>query len=81
MLRVTIEYIPSGDEKRKRTIRTMTISNASNLADVSDYLVKVTGENSAHTSSGVVRGHERKRLGVWALLSRAIRSLDLDLEG
>jgi hypothetical protein len=80
MLRVTIEYIPSGDEKRKRVIRTMTIANATNLADVSDYRIDVTGENNAHKKRGVVRGHDRKRLGAWALLSRAIRALDLDLE-
>jgi hypothetical protein len=78
MLRVTIEYIPNGDEKRKRAIRTMTISNATNLSDISDYRVDVTGEMGVHAKSGVVRGHDRTRLGAWALLSHAIRALDLE---
>lgn len=81
MLRVTVEVIPNGDESRKRPIRVMTISNMTNLADLSDYEVHVVGERHSNKKHGFVRGHERKMLGCWALIARAIRALKLDLEG
>ncbi len=81
MLRVTIEVVPNGDETKKRPIRVMTISNMSGLADMSDYEVHVVGERHANKKHGLVRGHERKKFGCWALIARAIRALKLDLEG
>jgi hypothetical protein len=81
MLRVTIEVVPKGDETRKRPIRVMNISNMSGLADLSDYEVHVVGERHVNKKHGFVRGHERKKLGCWGLVARAIRALKLDLEG
>jgi hypothetical protein len=81
MLRVTIEYVPNGDEMRRRVIRVMTITNMTNLADKSDYEVHVLGERHSQKKDGVVRGHERKKFGPWALAMRAIKALKLDLEG
>lgn len=80
MLRLTIEVIPNGDETKKRPIRVMTISNMTNLADMSDYEVHVVGERHSNKRHGFVRGHERRKLGCWALIARAIRALKLDLE-
>lgn len=81
MLRVTIEMVPNGDETRRRVVRVMTISNMTNLADMSDYEIHVLGERHSQKKDGVVRGHDRKRFGCWALVYRAIRALNLDLEG
>jgi len=81
MLRVTVELIPAGNSGKKRTIRTMEISNVTDLADISDYRVVVTGERSSDRREAVVRGHERRSWGAWRLVYRAIRALNLDLEG
>jgi hypothetical protein len=81
MLRITVEVIPNGDETRKRPIRVMTISNMSGLADKSDYEVHVVGERHTNKRHGFVRGHDRLKLGCWALVVRAIKALKLDLEG
>jgi len=81
MLRVTIEMVPSGDESRRRVVRIMTISNMTGLADVSDYEVHVAGEKRSNARHGFVRGHDRIKLGAWALVARAIKALKLDLEG
>jgi len=81
MLRVTVEYVPNGDESRKRVIRIMTISNMSGLADMSDYEVHAYSEKPSQRKEGRVRGHERRKFGAWALVSRAIKALKLDLDG
>jgi hypothetical protein len=52
MLRVTIELIPGGFSPMRKTIGSMRISNASNLAEVSDYKVDVM--EGANPSSVVV---------------------------
>jgi hypothetical protein len=80
MLRITIELIPSGNVQKKRTIRTMEISNMSDLADLSDYKVASTGERSTDKREGVIHGHERRKWGPWRLVYKAIRALNLDLE-
>lgn len=74
MLRVTIEVVPQGDESRKRTIKTMTVSNVtSRMGGVDDYECTSDGRTS------LVRGHPRLTHGAWALVYRAIRALNLDL--
>jgi hypothetical protein len=72
MLRVTIELIQQGNEQAKRTLRTMTISRAGETIDP-DYVVDIG------RAQGTVRGHHH-RAGPWALVYRAIRALNLDLE-
>lgn len=72
MIRVTVELIPQGDERAKRTIRTMTISKTEETIDAV-YLAD-TGKRRA-----TVRGH-KYRSGPWALVFRAIQALSLDME-
>ncbi|MCL8483400.1 MULTISPECIES: hypothetical protein [Bradyrhizobium] len=80
MLVVTVDLAPGGDESRRRTIATMYVSNGSNLADVSDYLVTAMEAASPLTGNpaGIVEvkvlSHERKQR-VWALLQRASEEL------
>lgn len=76
MLVVTVDLAPGGDESRRRTIATISISNESDLADVSNYLVTameaaspLTGE-CAGIAQAKVLSHARKQR-VWALLQRA----------
>jgi hypothetical protein len=65
MLRVTIELIPGGFSAIRKTIGSMRISNASNLAEVSDYNIDVMeGANPLtgsppRSGSSVVVAHAR----------------------
>ncbi|WP_018322448.1 hypothetical protein [Bradyrhizobium sp. WSM2793] len=76
MLVVTVDLAPGGDESRRRTLATMSISNESDLAEVSDYLVTAMEAASPLTGrpAGIaqtrVLSHDRKQQ-VWALLQRA----------
>ena len=76
MLRLTVELVPGGDERRARTIARMTIANISNLADISDYEFSAhEGANSiagtpARDTKGIVRQHDRRQT-VWSLVSKA----------
>ena len=72
MLRITIELIPQGNEQQKRTLRSMTITRADETMDP----VYVVYDNRRQ---GTVRGHKHRQ-GPWALLYRAIRALNLDME-
>jgi len=40
-MRVTVEICPGGDDRRKREIACIEISNVSELAETSDYVVDV----------------------------------------
>ena len=80
MLVVTVELVPSGFESMRRTIASMRISNASDLADVSDYRVEaleganpLTGD-PARTVECIVPAHARKQ-SVWALMQRACEEI------
>jgi hypothetical protein len=76
MLKVTIELLPGGFAPMWRTIASMRISNASDLADISDYVVEaVEGANPltgtpARMGSVMLYHHDRQQ-SVWALLARA----------
>jgi hypothetical protein len=76
MLRVTVVLVPDSNERRGETIARMTISNISNLADVSDYEFRthehanpVAGTPSRETT-GTVRDHDRRQT-VWSLVGKA----------
>lgn len=80
MLRITIDLVPSGFEPMSRTIATMHISNESDLADVSDYLVTameaangLTGEPAGIAECRVLAHPRRQR--VWALVQRACEKI------
>ncbi|MFB9268030.1 hypothetical protein ACFFWD_33690 [Bradyrhizobium erythrophlei] len=81
MLKVTVEILPSGATKSRRTIGRMTIGNISNLADVSDYLVSVTeGANPVAGTPPQARKfivhHHPRRQSVWKLVARVIADMD-----
>jgi hypothetical protein len=76
MLVITVEVLPGGSAWRRRRIAEMRISNLSNLADVSDYLVQaaeefnqLTGE-APRSSECLIKSHVRRQ-SVWKLLQRA----------
>ena len=76
MLVVTVDLVPGGYERRRRTIGFMQIANVSDLADVSDYAVDAT--ESANPLTGkpprnatcTVLAYDRKQ-SIWALLAKA----------
>ena len=81
MLRVTIELVPGGDERSRRSVGSMTIGNISGLADIGDYVVSVTEGHNPLTGAApldrrfVVRGHPRPQ-SVWMLVKRAITEME-----
>jgi hypothetical protein len=76
MIAITVELIPGGLQARRRTIGTMRISNASNLADISDYTIHcMEGANpladtKPRHGSCTVENHDRRQ-SIWALIARA----------
>lgn len=76
MLRVTIDLIPGGFTPMKRTIASMTIANASELADISDYTIEaMEGANKLsgtppRNAACMVQAHDRRQT-VWALIAEA----------
>lgn len=74
MLVVRVEMWPGGDELLARNLGRMEISNISDLAPVSDYLVVVqTGKDRARRE---VKGHTRDD-GFWELVRKACDALPL----
>ncbi|QOZ51599.1 hypothetical protein [Bradyrhizobium sp. CCBAU 53338] len=81
MLKVTVELYPGGSAESTRTLAAMTVTNLSDLADVSDYEI-VTAE-TANPSTGEPskmcwhRVHDYARgQSVWKLVGAAIAGLD-----
>jgi hypothetical protein len=76
MLVITIEVWPGGSARMRRRTAEMRISNLSNLAAVSDYLVQATEEfnpltgEAPRSSECLVKAHARQQ-SVWNLLQRA----------
>lgn len=80
MLKITIDLVPGGFEPLCRTIASMCVSNASNLADVSDYRVEamegrnpLTGDPPRNADC-MVLAHDRNQC-VWALLQKTCREV------
>jgi hypothetical protein len=80
MLLVTIDLVPGGITRRRKTIATMKIGNITNLAAISDYVVDGletanplvgTGQRSART---FVRAHDRRQ-HIWPLIAKAADEL------
>lgn len=75
MLRVTVELWPGGVRSGARVIASAEIANVSDLATVSDYIVRATEGYNPITStppwsaSGHVLQHDR-RTSVWHLVSK-----------
>jgi hypothetical protein len=81
MIVVNIELLPGGAESLRRTIATMRVSNASDLADLSNY--RVTAVESASPLTGHPAGiaecevvdHDRRQR-VWSLLRKACEEIE-----
>ena len=75
MLRITVELVPGGREHAKRVLARAQVSNILNLADVSDYAVKVETEGRlepwqpAWERRGMIAGHDRRQ-SVWSLVAK-----------
>jgi hypothetical protein len=75
LLRVTVEIWPGGDNARARAIAIADVANVSDLADVSDYAVRVSEGYNAIANTrpwsrrGYVLQHDR-RTSVWALIAK-----------
>jgi hypothetical protein len=81
MIKVTIEILPGGFSGFRRTLGLMHVANISDLADRSDYEVRIA-ENanplagtSPRTCHVMVRDHDRRQ-SVWTLIGAAIREMD-----
>jgi hypothetical protein len=80
MLIITVELASGEFSPIRRTTASMRISNLSDLADVSDYLVEATELSNPLTgdlprrAECIVPAHARKQ-SVWALLQRACEEI------
>ena len=77
MIVVQVELWPGGNPLRRRTLGSLLISNASNLAATSDhegdYLVRRLDLHHNVIRSGAVRNHKRRQ-SVWSLVPKAIKA-------
>lgn len=77
MLVLKVELWPDGEKVGRRTIGAVEIGNLSDLAPVSDYVVRVmTGAESWEGVRGreaFVYGHDRSR-SIWELIRRAMEA-------
>ena len=79
MLRIKVELVPGGDERRACEIARMTIANISRLADISDYRFDAfehanpIARTPERATSGTVRSHDRRR-SVWSIVARAAQA-------
>jgi hypothetical protein len=79
MLKITIDLIPGGFTPAQRTIATMRIADAGDLADFSDCRIEVTqGRNAIGGAPrrAAVRevGGNVRRQSVWALVAKAAQA-------
>lgn len=81
MLKITVELHPGGCAELARPLAAMTVTNLSDLADVSDYDVVAAENANALTGQPSkmswlrVRGHLRRQ-SVWKLVGAAIAGLE-----
>jgi hypothetical protein len=76
MLVITVDLVPGGYAPMRRNIAEMSISNISDLAEISDYRVEANevsnplADTPPRTVRCLIRGHARAQ-SVWALLAKA----------
>ena len=81
MIRVTVELVPNGDEKRARKMGRMEIVNQSwgdsRWPVEADYAVQVVTDigDAASVQQRMVYDHNRLRWNVWGLILSALESL------
>lgn len=79
MLRVIVQLVPGGFEPLQRTIASMRIWNASDLADRSDYGIHATEGANPLTGApprnvrAEIRDHNRRQ-SVWTLIAKAAQA-------
>lgn len=74
MLRVRLEIVPGGDERRAKEIGRLNIANRSDLAEVSDYTYECwpgPEERGGDVWGGTLRGHRRSE-GALELLRKIL---------
>ena len=75
MLRITVEIWPGGEKLFRRTLAIADIGNISDLADTSDYAIRVKENDNpiagaqAWSAEGQILQHDR-RASVWALVEK-----------
>ena len=74
MIRVIIEHVPGGDDKRTEVLYVAEISNITNLSAISDYIVHVRGDKAPGGLVFPVHRHERDD-GVLALIGKMLANL------
>lgn len=70
MIRIVLEMVPFGDERRKRRIGVAEISNVGGSREAGDYSVRIF-EDGKPPVSGRVEGFLRAK-GAWALVAEAL---------
>lgn len=75
-MRVTVEYVPRGVESRRRVLGTVKLSNKSQLAEVSNYLIEFEDDEGTRRAARVEK-HRRSK-GWLDLVTRAFEVLSGD---
>ena len=77
MLRVTIEYLPVGDETRKKIIATGIIYNdATGTEELGNYHAELFDEDCHRWGkTGLVKKFPRLKLTAWDLLYRILKKI------
>ena len=81
MIRVTIDVVPGGDEKRKRELGLIEIANLAEPGPTGDYQVRaVVGlpNGDVAIKNRMLRGYERRRWNALRLVYAALEALEPD---
>ena len=75
MIRITVELLPQGDEKRKRTLGTMEIANdRSGTSQIGNYRGTLHAEyTDSKGRAGYVRQFKRQHQSVWSLVGAFLK--------
>jgi hypothetical protein len=76
MLVITVDLLPGGYAPMRRTIAAMSITNISDLAEISDYRVEARARPAIRLPAlhRAPFGHARAQ-SVWALLAQALEEI------
>jgi hypothetical protein len=77
MLRFTVEILPGGRQRGKRTIATINVGNISDLAAISDYEFAACLDDQDFVVNGRVNGHRRSD-GWMPLVKRILETLEAE---
>lgn len=74
MIRITVELLPLGDEKRKRTLATARIWNdGSGSPWLGSYGFDLRGKNGCLMRQGFIGEFRRRDFSVWWLIAAVLR--------